>query len=62
MDTSFEATQARLHGEGFRGVRMINANPYRLGGFDAQGSEVQLLIDPQTGEISETAYEHPMDK
>lgn len=61
VDTSFALTQARLHGQGFNQVRMINGNPYRLGAFDAQGSEVQLLISPQTGNVYETIYEHPMD-
>lgn len=62
VDTSFEVTLARLSAEGFREVRMINSDPYRLGAFDPQGSEVRLLISPQTGDVDETIYEHPMDE
>lgn len=62
IDTSFEASQTRLTGDGYSEIKMVNNDPYRLAAYDREGSEVLLTINPQSGEIDTIDYVHPMDQ
>ena len=62
IDVSFEVLQARLMGEGYNSIKMVNANPLQLSAFDREGSEVFLSINPQTGETDSTEYARWVDR
>jgi hypothetical protein len=51
VDTSFEASRARLEAQGYSEIEMIDGSAYRLGALDRDGAEVRLTINPQNGEV-----------
>lgn len=59
---SFQAIRARLREDGYRGIRSLDGDPYRLYAFDADGSPVHLLISPENSRLAEVIYIHPMDE
>ncbi len=58
----FDDAEAKLYEAGYRQVRLADRDRQLFSAFDADGSEVNIVVDANDGTVLSVAYVHAADE
>ena len=60
-DSSYDAIASKLLMSGYKDLRLVSAEDGLINGFDKEGSEVMIVVDPESRKVLRTINVHETD-